>query len=192
MKFVQPLIARAIVWLAAGAMPLQGLPAAACGCTASSDTVVTTNKADDAPSCCTNSSGACPCTGASICRCGEKSDCCRSKATSCCSSAGDRHSFQRKSCCQTRSCCCGSDVVSGTGCSCGDNCRCGQSEPPAHPATPPAEDCSTDRVVAASSMPTISGDAASVLPRHFRFDSAALAASLPSIDRCISLCRFTL
>lgn len=191
MDFVPPVIARAMVWLAAVAMPLQGLPAAACSCIASSDAVTATNKADEAPSCCNESTRACLCTGASICHCGEESDCSRSNTIPCCSSVTDGHSLQRLSCCQTRSCFCG-DESRAMSCSCGDNCRCGQSEPPAHPATPPAEDCQSERVLVPSLMPAAIGNEAHILPRTFRFDSAALSASLPTIDRCVSLCRFTL
>lgn len=192
MYFVRPLIARTMVWLAAVATPLQGLPTASCGCTAGSDTVVATMKADTATSCCKKSTRACPCTGASICRCGEGSRCSQSNARSCCSSANGGHASAQASCCRTCSCCCCGGDSGGAGCSCGDNCRCSESEPPTNPATPPVEDSQPDRVLVASSMPVALNDALPIVPRASRLDIAAMAASLPTVDRCVSLCRFTL
>lgn len=64
---------RIFVWLAAIAIPLQGLPTAACSCTQA--TVCASEVV----------ASQCSCTGAKVCQCGETSACCQPK-TSCCSS----------------------------------------------------------------------------------------------------------
>ncbi|QDV73791.1 hypothetical protein Spa11_19900 [Botrimarina mediterranea] len=191
MRFVHHIAARTLVWLAAIAMPLQGVQTSACGCTNSSTQASNATHSGGPARCCGKpTTGACPCTGAELCRCGKDSSCCQPKA-SCCSTALPKCSGA--SCCHGRSCCSGgSEETSNNGCSCGDNCQCGQSDSPSQPSTPPAEDTPTERVLLALTMPSAPNGVALSLPERCRFDFLALAASLPAVDRCVSLCRFTL
>jgi len=167
MYFTQPITTRLIAWLAAIAIPFQGLPAASCGCVRTSGA---------AESCCSQpSTGQCPCTGAAVCRCGESSSCCQPEP-SCCS--GDSTS---ESSCQC-----------GTGCQCGDNCQCGKSKVPTKPAAPPAENSSPERIATDStSAATVS---AVFLPAFSRqhLELSAGAIALTAHDSCARLCRFTL
>ncbi len=196
MRFAQHTFARVLIWLAAIATPLQGLSAPACGCT--KDASVAVCQAESTTACCAGTApSVCPCTGAKICRCGEKSTCCQAKS-GCCSRAGDhgprdqRHSCcQRRSCCEGGSCCCGQGV-SGTGCSCGDNCHCGENDSPNQPATLPVEDNQPERILVAATLSTTVGQAVLATSQQLSASPAELDASMSSIDRCISLCRFRL
>ncbi len=171
MYFTQPITTRLIVWLAAIAIPFQGMPTAACGCARTSEmTAVTVS------SCCSQpSTGQCPCTGAAVCRCGESSSCCQSEP-SCCS--GDTTSESSCEC--------------GTGCQCGDNCQCGKSSPPRPPAVPPVENTSPDRIAtdstSAASLSVVFQPSFS--RQHLSFDAGVKA--LTALDSCARLCRFTL
>lgn len=184
--------ARTLIWLAAIATPVQGWPAAACGCGCDSLLVPVASDVATAPGCCSGvlseahpTKRSCPCTGARVCRCSEKKSCCQPKSACCGSSA-----FGVSGCCGEANSCCSSGSEK-SGCSCGDDCQCGKSEPTKqHPATPPAEGSQVERVIAnlAASVPL--GSLAAILPEPSRFDTTALAASLPAVDRCVSLCCF--
>jgi len=75
---IQPITTRFFVWLAAIAIPFQGLPSAMCSCVpvdARTSTQLHTAERS-----------LCSCSGAKICCCGEASSCCQPKF-SCCSSS---------------------------------------------------------------------------------------------------------
>jgi hypothetical protein len=171
MYFTQPITSRLIVWLAAIAIPFQGMPTAACGCARTSGMTAVT-----VLSCCSQpSTGQCPCTGAAVCRCGESSSCCQSEP-SCCS--GDTTSESSCEC--------------GTGCQCGDNCQCGKGNVPIKPAAPPVENSSPERIVSGSaSAATVSTVFLPAFSRqHLELSAGAIA--LTALASCSRLCRFTL
>jgi hypothetical protein len=188
MWITRHIFGRTLVWLTAVTLPVQGLPAAHCGCISSGQSLKTNGESPDCCAgnliatnrpeinCCSEpSAGRCPCTGAEVCRCGETSSCCQQRLACC--SAGDAS---------------GSSCQCGTGCQCGDNCQCGKNNVPAEPAIPPVENSSPERILADSV-----GAAAFVtfyLPAttRQRLDLHAGADALTALDCCVALCRFTL
>jgi hypothetical protein len=166
--------ARTLIWLAAFAVPVQGLPPAACGCTKTA----ATNCCERSPI----SAGRCPCTGAQVCRCGESSSC-HNPSPTCCSKQN-----AAPSCCH----CCSSSGNSGT-CPCGSNCQCGKSNAPEAPATPPTENNnSSERIVAdATSAGSFAGLYSPDMTQR-NLDFNVRAAALGALDRCVVLCRFTI
>lgn len=154
-----------LIWAAAVAIPLQGMPAQSCGCSDRSETV-----------------------GADTCAHGA-----HEHGHSCCSTHGGEHSCcstehrQSGTCC----CCCVKGHCDHQHCTCGINCPCrhGMQTPP---ATPPVEQRSLDKVLcsglaynsAAVSLPSAKPQQLSVTLSSF--DAAT------GMDRCISLCRFML
>lgn len=167
--------ARTLIWLAAFAAPVQGLPTVACACTKTAT-----------KDCCASreiSSGRCPCTGADVCRCGESSPCHKSSRSRCSEQSA------APSCCH--GCCCAKGS-NGT-CPCGANCQCGKNDSPEAPATPPTENNnSSERIVADA---TSAGSFTELYnPEETRryLDLNTGAASLGALDRCVVLCRFML
>lgn len=166
--------ARTMIWLAAFAVPVQGLPPEACACT----------KAATAD-CCANRQASprrCPCTGAEVCRCGESSPCQKS-SHSCCS-----EQKIAPSCCPD--CCCSSGCNGK--CACGPNCQCRKNDAPKALETPPTEnENSTERIVADANSAGLLTDLyiPSTTRQHLRFYT--VAAALGALDRCVVLCRFT-
>ncbi len=162
----QPMMARIIVWLAAIAIPFQGLPSAACGCVQ-----VATLETAEAPSCCSQPQADQPacCSGAEVCRCGEASSCCQAKPS-----------------------CCSDQTSSEAGCQCGDQCQCGTSNAPTRPAVPPVENNSPERIALDSAATAFFGSVflPSTTRQHLGLSVGAHA--LTAHDCCVSLCRFTL
>ena len=193
MWITQHIAARTFVWLAALAIPMQGVPSTACGCTSNA---TCSNEAEQSQNCCCASSptafsetassccsqeavGTCRCTGAKVCRCGEASAC-HQQSRTCCS--------RNKT---SNSCCLSND--SKTGCSCGDNCQCGKSNTPAEPVAPPVENSSPERNLvdstAAASFET------AYLPSKttsWHSDLCFGVDVLSALGRCVTLCRFTI
>lgn len=191
MWITRGITARTLIWLAAMTVPVQGLPAASCGCATSDQsrcqtveqskrccatTAVTTKH-----SCCQEQiAGPCRCTGAKVCRCGDKNPC-RERAHACCTERATTHS-----------CCSSCDTAGESACPCGINCQCGQSKEPSKPAAPPVENNTAEKV-ASDSVSTVSL-ATVVQPPIARrtLDSSAMTDALAALDRCATLCRFTL
>lgn len=188
MWITQQITVRTLVWLAAVAIPFQGLPSATCGCTTVD---IRSHYTKEVQSCCASSliaatkssssccsqprAGRCPCTGANVCRCDETSSCCQ----------------QRLACCSVEvssdsSCLC------GTGCQCGDDCRCGDNNVPAEPAVPPVENNSSERILAASAgtASLVTFYLPSVTRRHLELYAGANPPT--ALGCCVALCRFTL
>ncbi len=173
MWITQPVATRIFVWLAAIAIPFQGLPSVSCGCTRAeifSYEASTTRSCSSKPA-----AGRCSCTGASVCRCGESSSCCQEGLAD--GSTGDV---------SDSSCQC------GTGCQCGNDCHCGDNNVPTKPAVPLSGNNSPERTVA-----DIAGTADFVsfyLPSTTRqpVDVHAGAYTLSALACCVALCRFTL
>ena len=157
MWITRDIVARTLIWLAAIAVPVQGLPAASCGCASDK----TSCKAGDA--CCCSAEivrrGRCCCTTRQV-----------GTAHSCCSkAAGGQESA----------------------CKCGLNCQCGKPKQP-KPATPPVENNRTEKV-ASNSFTTVS---VAIVYRpettRRRDGRCAHVDVVTALDRCTSLCRFTL
>lgn len=199
MWITQHIAARAFVWLAAMAIPLQGVPSVSCGCTSDTSCCKEVQQSRGccgaggcsasetvAAGCCSEQTlSPCRCTGAKICRCGETSSCHQESS-----------SDQNSSCCSGKNAgnsCCSSGDSGCTTCSCGDSCQCGKSQnnAPAAPAAPPVENNSPERVLADSAAASCeTAYLNSATRRHFnvRTELDALSAH----DRCVSLCRFTI
>ncbi len=183
MWITQHVVARTFVWLAAMVIPVQGLPSVACGCTRVTPAI---GAAVPSQACCSATyqptPTRCPCTGAKICRCGKSSSCKRQVHT-CCSARPEQHS-----CCSVGSCSCSDE---GT-CSCGANCQCGKKSTPPKPVAPPAENNSTERIVADSTALASLATIYQPCPTRQDLDVSAGTGALTSLDRCITLCRFTI
>jgi len=189
MWMTKHIIGRTLVWLAAVTIPVQGLPAAQCGCSSSGQTLEEANEKSSA--CCAGNliatnrpeayccsqpiAGRCPCTGAEVCRCGETSSYCQQRPACC--SVGDAS---------------GSSCQCGTGCQCGDNCQCNQDSVPAQPAIPPVENSSTERILTNSAATASCGIVYLPSATRQHLDLHAGANALTALDCCVALCRFTL
>lgn len=169
MSELHHIAARTLIWLAALTMPVQGISMASCGCCSSE-------------SCCASAeqSACCCCSTA---RSGNGGRCCAGKRLE--SGRLQRsipHESGASSCefCQT-----GSDRT------CGPTCQCGKAQQSA-PATPPVE----SNVAENLAMDLVSSPivATAYQPQVTRQHDAPSSASdgLAVMDRCVSLCRFTL
>lgn len=195
MWFAQHFAARVLVWLAAAAIPAQGLPPVPCGCTKAVHRSIELTPSHccccarggasrtSAKGCCGKQrAGRCPCTGAEVCHCGQACasrqpthECCRAQRMGgTCHCAGIR--------CHDGDCTC----------PCGPNCQCGKNNAPPEPAAPPVEHHSPERVladaIAVASSVTVQYPPATL--RHL--DVCAAADALAAVDRCVVLCRFTI
>jgi hypothetical protein len=173
-----PTIARLLIWLAAIAFPVQGMPVAMCGCV---DGMTCPVSGEQPSACCQSySTKSCRCTGASICHCGEGS-CCRSTVR-----PGSTASQVNQGSCKVRG------SFDEATCSCGVNCRCGQLPEPTPPATPiPAE---------SQPLKLVQEFMATVCLGEFDPPQTKLPAPFASVShaahvertRCVLLCRFTI
>ncbi len=183
MWITQHIAARTLVWLAAMVIPVQGFPSVACGCTRDTTAI---EESVSSQACCNatsqTTSSRCPCTGANICRCGEDSSCKRQDRT-CCSARTALHS-----CCSGSGCAC---CAEGT-CSCGANCQCGNNNAPTNPVAPPVENNSNERIVADSTALASLATIYQPCPTRHQLDVSAGTDASSSLDRCITLCRFTI
>lgn len=183
MYITHHIAARTLIWLAAIAIPMQGVPTVACNCSR-----VTHSPKEIEPSqgCCSSASQQglcrCPCTGATVCHCGEDSSC-KQQTHSCCS-----ESPEKKSCCSGGTCPC---CAEGN-CSCGANCQCGKSSAPTEPVCPPVENNSPERIIADSTALVSLATIYQPCPTRHYLSVSADSALLTSLDRCITLCRFTI
>lgn len=157
--------ARALIWLATLAIPAQGLQVNTCGCGGNERS----QTSESARSCCSSA--------------GEVSDgcCCAPIEPACCSQRED----------SSEQSCCGSSTTSGSSCQCGSDCQCGKVKAPT-PVTPPAENTAPEKVT----IDTASVHSTTTLcpPQTSQRQTTAASAfdAIAAIDRCISLCRFTL
>lgn len=159
MWITRTLTARTLIWLAAIAVPVQGLWAASCGCSSSK------------ASCQEERSKRCCCSVDKL------------RAGRCCAA--------RRQATASHSCCSKSESGNESTCSCGIRCQCGKTNDQ-KPATPPAENTTAEKV---SSDSTTSLSVETVVPMQFTQRYAVTsfdADSLAALDRCVSLCRFTL
>jgi len=164
MWITQSVATRIFVWLAAIAIPFQGLPSASCGCARAEMFSYGPSKTN----CCNKS-------GARVFRIGETNFCCQAEPT-CCSAKviSDGN-------CQC-----------DAGCQCGDDCQCGKSNVPAEPSVPPVGNNSHERIVA-DSIGTVDY-VAFYLPSttRQRVELHAGANALTALACCVALCRFAL
>lgn len=104
------------------------------------------------------------------------------KAGTCCCSNSDTAS--KPSCCDS---CCGN---AESECPCGGNCRCGKSEPP-QPLAPVSHEYPVEKAAPETNF----GDRALLLPtpKTPELDGSHVSSSTATaLDRCATLCRFTL
>ncbi len=196
MSIPQSVAARSLVWLTALVMPLQVAAPVSCGCAAGEH--ANRDEAQKALGCCAGgkapgkaahaccqrraSSARCLCTGVEICRCGNASPC-RRQAASCAKPRGAARG-------------CGASYASAAAglpeCACGLSCRCGATEEPT-PATPPVENTTSAEKIADAAASAAS-DVAVVEPQNTqcRCETPSETFTLAALDRCASLCRFTL
>ena len=160
---------RTLTWLAASTMAVGGLPAASCGCSSSK-------------SCCEKAepSELCRCSAEKV----REGRCCR----------GREPAVSVGSCCwgshqddASRAACCKTDSV----CTCAASCQCGKAKQ-SMPSTPPVKNTITEKVA----NDLVSATTAAIVyqpqitQRHV--DASSASGSLAAMDRCASLCRFTL
>lgn len=160
MSTTKQIATRTLIWLAAILIPLQGIPAPACGCFASNE--------------CSQSS-----TQIRSCCCSEEAV---SQGQCCCSrrEAGATHP-----CCSGVSS--GQDSTSQVAC----NCQCGKTNQDI-PATPPVENNQLEKVL--TDAPVVSSLGTTYQPKATSQQGvvSSVATPLAALDRCISLCRFSL
>lgn len=168
MSMTNTITARTFIWLTAFLFPLQGLSSAPCRCA-------------NGKSCCSQKpTECCRCTGAKICRCRESSPC-RKVHHSCCSADG-----VKQTCWGTET----STIGDASGCNCGMNCPCRENNQPA-PATPPVENNHPSEKVTSETI--LIAPAPVVLSSLIKQPHDCLPLdAMAALDRCVSLCRFTL
>lgn len=163
---------RTLIWLTALTAPLQGLPAAAWGCTCRTSFCQATQPCDgcqcaanQAPGPCRpHHTGACCCTGA--------------KTLSCCAGRG-AHT------------CCGAKSSGESGCQCGADCQCRKANRPS-PSIPPAEDKVAERAAHHWVPAAVVGTAQGPPITRRDADASSSPQALTAMTRCSSLCRFML
>lgn len=180
MWITEHIAARTLIWLAALAIPVQGMSSPTCGCMNSTTSSVRTEGSPD--SCCASGSSKsrhCPCTGAEVCHCGEASPC-HKPAHACCSKRS-----ATPSCCH---CCCSKD--SNETCPCGANCQCGKKDRSEVPATPPVENHSPNRIVADAVTVGCYAEFNLAEATSQHLDVCVWASAISALQRCVILCRF--
>lgn len=168
---------RIMVCLAALTVPLQGLPAASCHCCpgqSQTDTECCSEQGSSTDSQTTR----CRCTGAAVCHCSDDAELPSISAPTLESRPSDIT--------------CSSEiqaVESGT-CSCGTDCHCGSHHQPVSPLAPaPVENNPAEKLVDFPEVVfVVTIDNLSQTAGKTHFNAAPQAA----LDRCVSLCRFTL
>jgi len=132
----------------------------------------------------------CACTGGNACYSENE------QTQGCCCSAEKVR--EGRCCCARRkaesrhSCCSNAKSSHDSGCKCGINCQCGKSQPP-QPTAPPVERNSpTEKVVSDGALAVFIAGVVlpEVLPQ--RIDVSIELGTVTALDRCVSLCRFTL
>ncbi len=165
MRTATNIMARVLIWLATLATSAQGLQAATCGCGGGESTCQTTASAS--AGCCQAETPVEPA-------------CCCAAEQAAARSTGDRPS------------CFGHGDSASSPCQCGLECRCKQVRAPA-PATPPNENRTAEKVGvdAASAFSTITiWLPPAIFQQHTH--ATTVTCGVAALDRCISLCRFTL
>ena len=132
--------------------------------------------------------GSCGCTGGKTC-------CKEEQSISCCCSA---EKVRAGTCCcgqvraeASHSCFCNSRSGQDSTCECGINCQCGKTKHQV-PATPPAETNQAEKV-ASDSLTTccVATTCKPQTTQRHEYTSTVVDA-IAALDRCASLCRFTL
>ena len=180
MRTSHDLTVRIAGWLLviATAVPTPVLAADSCGCAIDSNGGPKGNKA--ACCCCTVAWGVSEATDNC---CQQRSDGerpCRRKVHSCCTAVEETH------CTDSHCAICGE-----RGCRCGASCQC-RSVNEMPPAAPLAENDSPSEKVAVKNPPAFVSSVANEPLRKLTFVGALTADALAALQRCISLCRFTL
>jgi hypothetical protein len=156
---------KVLIWTMAAAIPIQGLPVGSCHCASAAESASVDRSVHGA----------------------------QEHAGTCCSARGARHS-----CCSARHrhapmcCCCAGKACGGCHhCTCGIDCPCRQKKQPS-PATPPVGQRPLEKVLCL----TLDTTSLVAVTPHVRPQRLAAALSpfdaAGGLDRCISLCRFTL
>ena len=134
---------------------------------------------------------------AESCGCMESKACCRTVAESkcCCCRSTDEAQGE---CCSSRrqvtvaDACCRDQTGRKSGCTCGPRCKCEKSKEPQPTAPPNESNRSTEKV--ASDAAAGACITAVVLPKVPQQQIAVSVepGTVTALDRCVSLCRFTL
>lgn len=94
-----------------------------------------------------------------------------------------------------QSCCSGVKVCrcGDNNCSCGTSCQCGQDDnTPTEPAAPPIESSSPVRIIADSAATAFSAAIYQLSSTRRNASVGAEADASAALDRCVTLCRFTI
>ena len=154
---------RILICLAMLTVPLQDLPAASCNCSLG---------------CSLSFTNCCCCTGAPICHCGEGTEITTDSASGCESQS------------EKDACCIETQAAEPGSCSCGTNCHCGKQSQPVSPLVPSSDAKNPSEKLVSLSQLTVVTTLVDQPPKLGK--PRCISASLVSLDRCISLCRFTL
>lgn len=188
MSIAQSIAARSLIWLTAVMMPMQVVAQTSCGCVTSESAYQDQGKT---AGCCHRANEKEP---------GKlKHNCCRQLALGPSHSTGTKiHRGEVTRCDHPEvatGCRCtaaSSAVLGSSQCGCGQSCRCGTKETP-KPATPPTEsNDSTQKVVNSTTSVASVVTACPTRSTQYRTSRSSEAVTVTALDRCISLCRFTL
>lgn len=157
------LIRHTFLWLAAVAVPIQGLPSVSCGCASAR-------------------------AGQSQIEASGGNDCCSDTAelveNSCCAARSSKSDVD--------GCCCCRNGNRSSTCQCGDDCRCGKSTDP-KPAVPPAPNTNTTQKITSIVLVTSAVGLYVTPPgREDDQGSLTHIICVPAAQKCVHLCRFTL
>jgi len=163
MGMTNTITTRILICLAILTVPLQGLPAASCNCSLG---------------CSQSVMNCCCCTGAPVCHCGEGTEI-TTESTSGCESQSEVDA----SCIEIQA------TEPGT-CSCGTECHCGEQRQPVSPLVPSSDAKNPSEKLVSLSQLTMVTTIVDQPPKSGK--PRCISAPLVSLDRCVSLCRFTL
>ncbi len=200
MWITKSIIAHTLIWLVAFTIPMHNVATVSCGCKNAGECC----QQDESSESCQRSEKhrgfskthaccqqpviePCRCTGASVCHCADTSPRKLDTGSRGTESRGTE-AMASRSCCKSNK----GGSYSAPACGCGANCQCGISKEPS-PAAPPVENNSSpQKVVATSSdIECVATKNVPQVPRRPNRAAEDLNA-LAALDRCISLCRFTL
>ncbi len=157
---------RIMICLAALTVPLQGFSAASCHCGPRCSQSIT-NCCSDQEQTRLGETPSCCCTDAPVCHCGDNAEITKDSASSSESQSAEP----------------------GT-CSCGADCHCSAQSQPVSPLIPsPVEKNPAEKLVSLSQLTVVSTVIAQPQTPGI---PGCITAPQASLDRCVSLCRFTL
>ena len=174
---------RTFVWAVILMTPVQSLPAATCGC-GTSNSCGEQEEQFNGCSCSVQlvRSGRCCCAKKRTAE--SRRRCCKSRPKGSCCRAG-------KLIGKNSTCCSSKNGEQRSSCDCGIDCQCGKSHQP-RPTAPPVENNTAEKLASNSITIAPAGFVCTTQnTQRYRVASTARDA-VGALDRCVSLCRFTI